>query len=572
MPFRLIVSDRERRSEFELTTSIIAIGSGEGCDVRLSHPAVSRAHARLHVDDHGITLEDLDSSNGTFHRGRRIRGQVRIDVGDDIGFGPVGARIEAIDAADLEAAIRLGDPLLEEQDVGRTATTISTASIQRLVTDMLPSWIDALDAELGPVTMAQRVGASIFETLPVLSVVLSIDRAGDASGQVFRAITDTVADTEKPLDIGELVHVRSETLSCEVRFPHAIQAHAYRSVVESASRFVDLAMRRSLPPQPRSLPEHPALPEPATVVPEVRRIYEDATRIALGDVSVLITGESGTGKEVLAGYLHRASKRRGEKLVALNCAALPRDLLESELFGIEEGVATGVRSRAGCFEQADGGTLFLDEIGDMAAETQARILRVLQEREVYRLGGREPRSADVRIIAATNRPIDRLLASGDFRSDLYHRVADWRVELPPLRRRRADITNLAAYFLSIQAKERGLSATGLSRRAVEVLEAYGWPGNIRQLEREIARAVLFLEPGQLLQSRHLQGEIRKAKHAGKTGGPTLRERLEAAEQAILEDEIRRQDGNIPRAAEALAIGRSTIYRRIQELGVKVDDT
>jgi transcriptional regulator with PAS, ATPase and Fis domain len=301
------------------------------------------------------------------------------------------------------------------------------------------------------------------------------------------------------------------------------------------------------------------------VVPEVREVYARAARVAASRVSVLIRGESGTGKELLARYLHAASDRADAPLVTLNCAALPRDLLEAELFGVERGVATGVEARAGRFEAAHGGTLFLDEIGDMALETQARILRVLAEGEVYRVGGHQARPAQVRVISATNRDLDAMLADGRFRRDLYHRIADWVVDLPPLRARRADIPNLAAHFLAHAAAERGVHAAGISRAAITALEAHDWPGNVRQLEKEIGRAALFLEDGELLEASQLQPEINAA--VGERGGDTLKSVLERTEKAHVASVLAACSGDVPAAAERLGIGVSTLYRRLKALGI-----
>ncbi|MGD2116082.1 MAG: sigma 54-interacting transcriptional regulator, partial [Acidobacteriota bacterium] len=358
----------------------------------------------------------------------------------------------------------------------------------------------------------------------------------------------------------------------------ASQAAAYRVLVEAAARLLALVAHRE-PVRSRAErdrlsgpPEPPEPPKPPTVVARVRTIYANAARVARGEVGVLITGESGTGKEVLARYIHRASPRRDEPFVAINCAALPRDLLEAELFGIEQGVATGVRSRPGKFELADGGTLFLDEIADMAPETQAKILRVLQEGEVYRVGGQEPRSARVRVLAATNQDVDRAMADGRFRGDLYHRIADWRVELPPLRERRGDVPNLAAFFLQREARKLGLRVAGISRGAMERLRAASWPGNIRQLEREMARAVLFVGEGELLESSHLRTEI-DGPGAGARGGAggsggSLTERMERWERLEIEQVIAEHGGNLSAVARALDIGRSTLYRRIEALGIE----
>jgi transcriptional regulator with PAS, ATPase and Fis domain len=316
-----------------------------------------------------------------------------------------------------------------------------------------------------------------------------------------------------------------------------------------------------LPPPP-----HPPLPEPATVVSAVRRIYRDAAHVARGEVSILISGESGTGKEVLARYIHAASPQRDHAFVALNCAALPRDLLEAELFGVEAGVATGVSSRPGKFELAHGGTLFLDEIGDMATETQARILRVIQEGEVFRLGGREPRPAHARLVAATNRDVESMMSSGAFRLDLYHRIADWTVLLPPLRDRQADIPNLAAHFLLSASRSQGHYIAGISRAAMTALESYDWPGNIRQLRSEMTRSALFLDGCQLLQTTHLRPDLRSVT---RSSPQTLSERLEAVEREVILQALATLGENVADAATALGLSRSTLYRRMKALDIEI---
>jgi transcriptional regulator with PAS, ATPase and Fis domain len=409
--------------------------------------------------------------------------------------------------------------------------------------------------------MAQEVGGALFRTLPCLGVEV----ASRQDGVLFHARRDTETAIES-----HLAEAHDTRFTLKVRFLSPTQARAYGPLLESGALLIHLAgTPESAPAERRECRAGlPPLPEPATLVPRVGQIYADAVKIAQGDVGVLICGESGTGKEVLARFLHAASPRAAKPFVALNCAALPRDLLESELFGIESGVATGVESRPGKFEMADGGTLFLDEIGDMALETQSRILRVLQEGEVYRLGGQKPRSADVRVVAATHRDIDRMMSEESFRSDLYHRIADWTVELPPLRERRADISNLAAFFLDQETRRRGVAAEGISRGALELLENYPWPGNVRQLEREMARVALFLEGGDLLESSHLREAIRQATPGG--GPLSLKERLEKVERSEIVQALSLRQ-SVTEAAKELRLGVSTLYRRMRELGIETPD-
>jgi transcriptional regulator with PAS, ATPase and Fis domain len=228
-----------------------------------------------------------------------------------------------------------------------------------------------------------------------------------------------------------------------------------------------------------------------------------------------------------------------------------------------------VDARAGKFELANGGTLFLDEIGDMALETQSRILRVLQEGEVYRIGATAPRKAGVRIIAATNKDVQRLIRDGLFREDLYYRIATWMATLPPLRHRKPDIPNLAACFLAREAARAGVRVQGISRAALEKLVSYSWPGNIRQLEKEMGRAVLFLVDGELLDTSRLSPFLHEeARRAGKTSLATILEEFER-------DEILRAlesaGGDVAAAAESLGLGRSTLYRRMKALRIEAPE-
>lgn len=329
-------------------------------------------------------------------------------------------------------------------------------------------------------------------------------------------------------------------------------------------QLLTLADRRSPVVERKRIDEAPAVPDPPSLDPQVQRIYERASRIAGRNVNILILGESGTGKEVLSRYLHRAAGDEDAPFIALNCAALPKDLLEAELFGIEKGVATGVQARAGKFEAAHGGTLFLDEVGDMALETQAKILRVLQERTVYRLGGSNPHPFDIQVISATNRHLKTMIEAGTFRADLYYRLAGWEISLPALRERRVDIPNLAVHFFKQQARALGLCRVGMSVSALEAIKEYTWPGNIRQLHHEIARCMLMLSDGELLTSRHLGPDLRAAPPAPKK----LEEALEDAERRCIAAALEQSDAPLEEIAQQLGISRTTLFRRMRDLGLE----
>ncbi|MEM6797549.1 MAG: sigma 54-interacting transcriptional regulator, partial [Acidobacteriota bacterium] len=292
----------------------------------------------------------------------------------------------------------------------------------------------------------------------------------------------------------------------------------------------------------------------------------DAARVARGEVSVVILGETGRGKEVMALWLHEASPRRDGPFLALNCAALPAELLEAELFGVEKGVATGVDARPGKLELAAGGTLFLDEVGDAPPALQAKLLRVLQERTLYRLGARQPTAIDVRVIAATHRDLERQVASGDLRLDLYHRLADWTASVPPLRSRSADIPPLAGHFLRAASKRLQRPVRGISQGALDAMLSYAWPGNVRELKQEMDRAALLLGPGELLDRPRLSPQIQEAR-----GRPPQR-RLEAALRDTERRHIARTlgacGGDRPAAAARLGISTATLYRRLKALELR----
>ena len=565
MALRLVASVNDRTIRFDLEPGEHELGSNPQCVIRLGHPTVSRRHATLTVDGAGVTVTDLGSSNGTRRNGARIAGPTTIQPGDRLRFGSVEARLVEVGEADLEVAVELAaddGPEPELRGAAETPpSTVGATVLEAFSLGHLPDLVERLARGEPRDDLARAVGAALLQSLPCRRVEL-VEVGAGADGVVFAGERECSDPTT------EVTVSAGDDLSLRVAFAGAAIATAFQPLLRAAAALIGAAGRSSSADavtRPRPA-DPPRPPDPPTLVAAVRDIYRQAERVAPSRVSVLIRGESGTGKELLARFLHAASDRADRQLVTLNCAALPRDLLESELFGVERGVATGVDARAGKFESANGGTLFLDEIGDMAPETQARILRVLAEGEVYRIGGQEARPADVRVISATNRDLAAMLADGSFRSDLYHRIADWVVEVPPLRERRADIPNLAGHFLARACAARGVRAAGISRAAVAALTGYRWPGNVRQLEKEIGRAALFLDDGELLETTLLQPEIRDARPADHDRDE-LRAALERAERVHIERVLVDCGGDVPAAAKRLGIGVSTLYRRIKALDI-----
>jgi transcriptional regulator with GAF, ATPase, and Fis domain len=296
-----------------------------------------------------------------------------------------------------------------------------------------------------------------------------------------------------------------------------------------------------------------------------RAVLDLVSKVASTETTVLLTGESGTGKEVIARAIHAASPRAGKPFLAINCAALPEQLLESELFGYERGAFTGaLQSRAGKIEQAAGGVLFLDEVGEMSSAVQAKFLRVLQEREFQRLGGSRVQKADIRVIAATNRDLPSALSRGEFREDLYYRLRVFEIPLPPLRERKEDILPLAEAFLEEIGRSVGRPCAGLSKESRGVLLEYSWPGNVRELRNAIERAIILCGGG-LIAAEHLPTPGSRSSRA--SGSPLETTRLTDVERHLVEGALKEARNNKALAARLLGITRSQLYSRIQKHGI-----
>jgi DNA-binding NtrC family response regulator len=312
--------------------------------------------------------------------------------------------------------------------------------------------------------------------------------------------------------------------------------------------------------------------------PPMQRVFETLQKVAETDLTVLVLGESGTGKELVAQALHNRSPRKDRPFIAVNCAAISRELVESELFGHEKGAFTGADARrVGRFEAADGGTIFLDEIGDMAPETQAKVLRVLQERSFERVGGSEQIAVDVRVIAATHRNLTEDVAQRRFREDLYYRLKVVDIELPPLRERREDVPALAQRFLEQVTERLGLEKKQFSDEALATLARHGWPGNVRELHNVIEQAAVLsagatIDEDDLNLGREVRGHaVGPAGVEGLPFGEAKKRAVEEFERSFLLQALRRNGGNISRAAESIGMVRQSLQQKIRELGLRSED-
>lgn len=299
--------------------------------------------------------------------------------------------------------------------------------------------------------------------------------------------------------------------------------------------------------------------------PAFERVLAQATLAARSDARVLLTGESGTGKELLAAHIHESSPFAAGAFVKVNCAAIPNELIESELFGHEKGAFTGATaSRRGRFELADGGTIFLDEVGDLHASSQAKLLRVLQEGEFHRVGGEQSIKVSVRVVSATNRELADLVTQGKFREDLYYRLCVMPLRMPSLRERREDIPVLAEYFLADFCTRNNFRAKSIAASAFPMLAAYEWPGNIRELRNTVERMAI-LTPGEVIDGDAVPIEIRLGVETGPRSN--LRETREAAERDHILKALEETNWNVSGAARALGIERTNLHKRIRALGL-----
>ena len=296
-------------------------------------------------------------------------------------------------------------------------------------------------------------------------------------------------------------------------------------------------------------------------------MYEQMAQVAATNTTVLIRGESGTGKELVAHAIHYNSPRANKPFVKVSCAALPDSLIESELFGYEKGAFTGAEQRKkGRFELAEGGTLFLDEIGDINLTTQVKLLRVLQEREFERLGSTETIKVNVRLIAATNKDMERAIAAGTFREDLYYRLNVFTIFVPPLRERKADLLLLVDHFLEKFSREHRKSIKRISTPAIDMLMSYHWPGNVRELENTLERAVLMCD-GQVIHGHHLPPSLQTAEASGTVTRVSLSDAVAGFEKDLIQDALKTTRGNRAKAARLLDTTERVLNYKVRKYAI-----
>ena len=546
----------------------VTLGRARECEVQIIDPSVSRAHARIRVAGGAVTIEDLGSANGTRLRGDPLLpgSVVPLAPGESVELGSAIVMLQRRPMPTREWRIWAHgyfEARLEDE-CARAARTGGSFGLLRvkLAEDSRPE-------------LVQQVLASALRADDVVGIygpgdyeALLVERSQSEAEKVVEAVQFAFADFGLKVVIALALFPRDGRNADRL-----VACAGLKLRGEDTERRAGKVVVRS---------------------PAMRRLYEFIERIAPGEISVLLLGDTGVGKEVMAEEVHRLSPRRERPFLRLNCAALTESLLESELFGHERGAFTGAhQAKAGLLETAQGGTVFLDEIGELPMAMQVKLLRVLEERQVWRVGGVKPRQIDVRFVAATNRDLEAEIKRGAFRQDLFFRLNGVSVVIPPLRERREEIPDLAQEFIEQLSRQQGRGKPELGSGVLELMLNYAWPGNIRELRNAIERAVLLAGSGPIEREHFpvekmsvtLSTPLAQATHAGVevtlagetlmpgaivevlSPGDRLRQQVKEVERQHIIDALTRCGGNQTRAARELGISRRTLITRLEEYNI-----
>jgi Nif-specific regulatory protein len=517
------------------------------------------------VTELGRLEADLGSDAQVLHAlydaQKEIAGTLEVDELVDVVAKRVFALVSR--ATHLTIALREDDdgpkrsaryvPIGTRARSGRTSDAIAiTRSVFRKVVQERAAVL-AADARKDVGETASIMGAQIHSTLGVplwqgedIVGVLQVDNR-EGTG-VFR---------ERDLDVAALL-----AQSASQAFSHA-RIYQRLRVAEERERKENAYLKK----REQTRREGSIIGEAASM----RRLFEQLRKVVNTRVTVLVEGETGTGKELIASSVHYWSERKEKLFVAQNCAAMPENLLESELFGHKKGSFTGAtEDKKGLFELADGGTLFLDEVGEMPLNLQAKLLRALQEGEIRPVGHSKTIKVDTRIVAATNRDLEKEVAEGRFREDLFYRLKVFPIRVPPLRERSEDVPLLAAHFLRKYCQDFGRAVTGFSQQAMEMLQAYKWPGNVRELENEVQRLVIQVDDEEFVQPEHLSPKIRQSEGVIERMHPTkgtLREMMDQVEKRMLIEALKEHGNNKSQTAKTLGITREGLHKKLKGFGL-----
>jgi len=601
---RLIVRCGDETLRFELPGTEAAVGSSTDNDIVIPFAGISRQHARLVPAEGGLLVRDLASRNGVIADGVRVE-ETLLKIGRAVHLGPATLSLEDGSTSDVVLAIRMKRQPRRERGLGSTGADPALVDSRSPGAALKVIRAFAASKSLTRSSSRHRLLSESREILGAISLThFSLEASGDFA----------IAESDGPLPDDALLkeiagekpsRKRKELSMIERTSPHALLLARLGSagilalfpepVMDEWKKdffgfLSSMLLQRkggTAPAAEIAIPDH-ALRVPTQMVVgssiSMGRLMKELAATVHSPLDILILGETGTGKELLARTIHESGPTPGGPFVAINCAAIPSELLESELFGVQGRVATGVDPRQGLFVKAHGGSIFLDEIGELAMTLQAKLLRFFQEREVLPLGANTPRRIVVRVISASNRDLYQRVQDGAFRADLFYRLRSLQFHLPPLRERKEDIPQLVLEFVERAAEEYGKEVRGVSRRALDLLIQHDWPGNIRELEIEIRRSVLVCPTGSSLQSEHLgtlkwllrkasavQPEAAPAVGAGPASSDakvpdTLQKRLDDVERSAIEEALQRSSGNRSLAARLLGITRNGLTMKLARLG------
>ncbi len=529
----------------------VTVGRVASNAIAVDHESVSRRHAAFRRRGDELFVEDLESHNGTLVNGVALRGGRRLGVGDTVTIGPLQAIVASTSAAPSSRHVATVAELDERLEV----------EVDRAVRYHRPLAIVMLRFEgpADPITAHIEMLAKQLRRMDLLAEY-SADEIALLLPEADRRAAEDVARRGADVGAGMEVHIGIAS------FPED-GSHAGELVGVARDR-----LRGARPPGASAAVIVPrGSPQVVVADPMMKQVFELAKRVAASQITVLVVGETGSGKEVVAEAVHRMSPRAAAGYVRLNCASLSESLVEAELFGYEKGAFTGaLGTKAGFFEIAAGGTLFLDEIGELSLRTQAKLLRVLEQRKIVRVGGTKEIAIDARLVCATNRDLDAEVRRGRFRDDLYFRISAFVIPVPPLRDRRSEIPLLATQFARELSPVSSDQEPRLSEEAMAILHSYDWPGNVRELRNVIERAVV-LSDGRRIEPHHFADRLRD--RASPVRSPEhvpidVRQRVAQVERDAVVGALESTSGNQTQAAKQLGISRFALIRLMEKHDLK----
>jgi DNA-binding NtrC family response regulator len=605
-PLRLIVEHEGRQYHVDAPEGPAILGADPACDIHLPLPGISRRHAAVEPSARGLRLRDLGSKNGLVLGGVRLSA-VELLPGDRLFLGKAELTLQRLAAADAVVSVALprqrlaagardgstesgGTPALAGAPPGLLEALREHSS--RLAEDPQIAGAHLLERAAGSLDARHLFFVNRADGRAVAGRVLGLPAAAaliDVAGERARGVPDW--STRRFSSPGlPVAFLRSSDRTTGNLVAALVLDPPPAALDPWQEDLLDLLLRTVAHGQGlEKRPGDDSLVYPAGFVRTrsraMSRLLADLRATVDSDLDVLLLGETGAGKEYLAEIVHASGPTRAGPFIPVNCAAIPGELLEAELFGVRARVATGVDPRSGLLIRARGGSVFLDEIGDMPLSLQAKLLRALEEREVWPLGSHEPEPIHVRVISSTNRDLPALVRHGQFRADLYYRLRGLEVHIPPLRQRPEDIAELAAHFAARAAAAYNKDVGGISARAMDLLLSHDWPGNVRELKTTVERAVLSCPNGALLGASAFEPSLRP--RGGRSAPETLQpartipsppapqsvapsvlgEQVRDLERRIISAALTRFDGNKSKAARHLGITRNGLALKMRRLGI-----